>query len=146
MSRFYQKEILLKHLNDKRDWVFNYDLEGVKTEYGWLGSQADRRARELAGKVGRNPEFEYRGEYRGIEYVIKGRIVCRCRQYRAEIIGGVYQAPEAKQVEAKAEEMKQEDNRCVCDRCHKAGFVAKFGDGMYCKECIDYIAKYGNNF
>ena len=138
MSRAYQKEILLRHLNEMQKWVFSYALEGIQTKYGWLGSQADRRMRELAGKVGNNPEFEYRGEYRGIEYVIKGRIVSRCRQYRVEILDGVYEEP--KKIETKPEEPK----KLSCERCGRIGFVAKFGDGYYCGECVKYIAKYGN--
>jgi hypothetical protein len=82
-----QKEIILKYLNDKRNWVFNYKLSGLQTRYGWLGSQADRRARELCGSEGDKPRFEYEGEYRGIRYLIKGRLISRCRQYCVDILG-----------------------------------------------------------
>jgi len=83
-----QKENILKYLNDFRGWIFNYQLLGKKTKYGWLGSQADRRARELCGEVGDSPSFEYEGEYRGIKYLIRGRLIQRCRQYCVKIIDG----------------------------------------------------------
>lgn len=88
-----QKEIILKHLNDIRDWVFSYELQGKQNKYGWLGSQADRRARQLIGRDGDKPEFEYTGIYRNIKHIIRGRIIDRGGQY---YVGIVEEEPEAK--------------------------------------------------
>ena len=122
MSKSSQKEIILKYLNEVNDWVFSYELQGKNTKYGWLGSQADRRVRELTGGVGENPSFEYKGEYNGIKYLIKGRIIDRCRQYRVRIL---------------------EDDKPICVSCLKTGFLIKDKDNyFYCKDC--YVRHYGN--
>ena len=43
-----QKEIICKLLSeDPHKWWFTYELQKVNTKYGWLGTQGDRRAREL---------------------------------------------------------------------------------------------------
>ena len=104
-------------MNEVNDWIFNYELQGKETSFGWLGSQADRRVRELAGGYGESPSFEYKGEYNGIKYLIQGRIIDRCRQYRVRILSG--------------------DDR-VCRSCMKTGFLFKDKDGdLYCKECYE---------
>lgn len=54
-----QKEIIKKLLTN--DWTPSYKLLMVNTPYGWLGSQADRRARELAcdGEIERKIDGKY---------------------------------------------------------------------------------------
>ena len=42
-----QKEILIKYLQDAEDWIPSYKLRSINTNSGFLGSQGDRRAREL---------------------------------------------------------------------------------------------------
>lgn len=49
-----QKQIILKVLEDNDgNWVPSYDLIKTKTDYGWLGTSADRTARRMAeeGKI-----------------------------------------------------------------------------------------------
>lgn len=54
-NKYSQKEIILKYLNWKQDWIPSYELVKKDTEWGYLGSSADRRARELyeEGKIDR---------------------------------------------------------------------------------------------
>lgn len=62
-----QKEIILKylehlHLGDREGgWVYEYRLRSIHTPFGWLGSQGDRRCRELAqeGKLERKKDGKY---------------------------------------------------------------------------------------
>lgn len=57
-----QKNILVAYLRSRpRDWIPAYQLRSVRTPFGWLGHQADRRARELAeaGLVERKIEGKY---------------------------------------------------------------------------------------
>lgn len=48
-----QKQIIIKWLEYKNEWIPAYKMRSVETPYGWLGFQADRRCRELAheGKI-----------------------------------------------------------------------------------------------
>ncbi len=41
------KEIIIKLLKNKRRWVASYDLCKIKTEWGYIGTSGDRRARDL---------------------------------------------------------------------------------------------------
>jgi len=43
-----QSEIIINYLNDTNDWVASYKIIKVNTNWGWLGTSADRQARELA--------------------------------------------------------------------------------------------------
>lgn len=44
-----QKKLITEYLESvPNEWVRAYDLRGKATEFGFLGHQADRRARELA--------------------------------------------------------------------------------------------------
>lgn len=46
-----QEEIVVRYLAARPgEWVSSYDLMKKETAWGWLGSQGDRRARELALK------------------------------------------------------------------------------------------------
>ena len=108
-----QKEAILRFLNDKKDWFFNYQLQGRQTKYGWLGSQADRRARELTGPNGDKPSFEYEGEYRGIRYLIKGRLISRVRQYYVEILEDREDIKEEKKIEIEDERLERLDSRQI---------------------------------
>lgn len=45
-----QSQILLLHLRDAATWVPSHELEKVRTNYGYLGTAALRRARELAAE------------------------------------------------------------------------------------------------
>lgn len=62
-----QKIIIIKYLELVNDWIPAYKLRGRDTSFGWLGHQADRRARELAqeGKI----EHRINGKY--AEYRVK---------------------------------------------------------------------------
>ncbi len=58
------QQIILKVLESKHDWIPEYALEKVNTEWGWIGSSGGRRTRELAGrglierrKIGKYAEF-----------------------------------------------------------------------------------------
>lgn len=49
MPKITQRNIILNVLRDNPEkWFNSYDFIKVNTKYGWLGSQADRRCRELA--------------------------------------------------------------------------------------------------
>lgn len=48
MNNLTQKEILLNVLEDAKDFVPSYNLIKTNTKWGWLGSGADRQARDLA--------------------------------------------------------------------------------------------------
>ena len=56
-----QHQIIKKYLEFRGEWIASYDLLKINTPYGWLGSQADRRARELAerGEIERKQIGEY---------------------------------------------------------------------------------------
>lgn len=56
-----QREMIIKYLELLGCWIPAYNLRGRKTIYGFLGHQADRRARELAveGKI----EKKLKGKY-----------------------------------------------------------------------------------
>ena len=58
-----QKKIIKMVLGE--DWTPSYKLIMRETDYGWLGSQADRRCRELAeaGEIERRLNGKY-VEYR----------------------------------------------------------------------------------
>lgn len=43
-----QQEIILKLLAAKNDWIPSYNLIKVNTEWGYLGTSADREARKMA--------------------------------------------------------------------------------------------------
>ena len=47
------KENILQTLKEAGTWVMGYDLEKVRTRYGWIGTCGGRRCRELAaeGKI-----------------------------------------------------------------------------------------------
>lgn len=43
------KEIIIRLLQKNPDrWYWGYELEKANTPYGWIGTQGQRRARELA--------------------------------------------------------------------------------------------------
>lgn len=47
--RLSAKEIIVRLLHTNADrWFWGYELEKVGTPYGWIGTQGQRRARELA--------------------------------------------------------------------------------------------------
>lgn len=52
-NKLYQKDIILKFLRSKDDWVVSWQLEKVDTPWGWLGTASLKRCRELqrAGQV-----------------------------------------------------------------------------------------------
>lgn len=54
--RLSAKGIIVRYLQKQPDkWFWGYELEKVSTPYGWIGTQGQRRARELAedGKLDR---------------------------------------------------------------------------------------------
>jgi hypothetical protein len=62
-----QHQIIKAYLRQKQDWVNSYFLRGVQTDYGFIGHQGDRRARELA-EAG---EIEVRHDGKYAEYRTK---------------------------------------------------------------------------
>lgn len=60
-----QKEMIKEHLAAQGGWVRGYELRGKETQFGFLGSQGDRRARELAqaGEISHRIEDGF-AEYR----------------------------------------------------------------------------------
>lgn len=62
-----QKSLVLAYVRDAFPaWVYGYELRGKITHRGFLGHQADRRARELfwAGFVDRRLDPKGRAQYR----------------------------------------------------------------------------------
>lgn len=60
------KEKILKTLKKMNgEWIYGYELHGMTTDYGKLGSSAERRARELheEGKLERR-KFNGKAQYR----------------------------------------------------------------------------------
>lgn len=56
-----QSEIILKVLEENKDFVPSYNLIKMNTKWGWLGSSADRFARLLAesGIIQRKRDGKY---------------------------------------------------------------------------------------
>jgi len=48
-----QKQILINYLQESGKWIEGFKLRGFPTKWGFVGSQGDRRLRELAheGKI-----------------------------------------------------------------------------------------------
>lgn len=62
MKKKTQKQILLNLLRSQPDkWFPSFEIQSVDTEFGWLGTSADRQARQMAenGLIDR----EQRGKY-----------------------------------------------------------------------------------
>lgn len=61
MNPLTQREIILNVLEDAKDFVPSYNLIKTNTKWGWLGTSADRQARELAeeGLLQRKREGKY---------------------------------------------------------------------------------------
>lgn len=59
------KQTILKHLDERKDWLPAYKLQSVETSFGWIGSSGSRRCRELyeAGLIERRLNGKY-VEYR----------------------------------------------------------------------------------
>jgi hypothetical protein len=64
-----QKEIIVKHLNRWGGWMPEYLLRSVSTNFGWIGSQGDRRVRELVEEG--ILEHRINGKYAEVRYVDK---------------------------------------------------------------------------
>lgn len=54
------------------EWVRSCELSGVETEFGFIGSQGDKRARELAPGMGKDKYFRHNGKYGNVNYEIEG--------------------------------------------------------------------------
>jgi len=54
-------QIIVKYLEEYGDWIEGYKLSKVETNFGYLGSSAERRLRELAerGEIERKQEGKY---------------------------------------------------------------------------------------
>jgi len=63
-----QKNLIIEYLKSVNDYVPAYKLRGLNTPLGFLGHQADRRARELASS---NILERRLNEQRCVEYRIK---------------------------------------------------------------------------
>lgn len=48
MKRPTTKEIVVRMLLEKGDWMYGYELQGKHTKYGFSGVDADTRAHELS--------------------------------------------------------------------------------------------------
>jgi hypothetical protein len=75
MRKPTQQQIVVRYLAAcPGEWVSSYDLAKKETAWGWLGSQGDRRARELAlaGKY----------ELDGVIYFIERRHLGKYAEYR----------------------------------------------------------------
>jgi len=50
-----QKDVIIRWLSIQDDWIPSFKLRGISTPFGFIGSQGDRRCRELfeAGKIQR---------------------------------------------------------------------------------------------
>jgi hypothetical protein len=61
MEKITQKEIILKYLEHKDDWVPSYFLIKNDTPWGWIGSGSDRIARYMVeeGLLERKGEGKY---------------------------------------------------------------------------------------
>src|SRR5260221_3004672 len=57
-----QYALIIKYLEDVRDWVFEYKIHGLPTPYGFIGARGDRNVRQLIkdGKVDSRMEGKYR--------------------------------------------------------------------------------------
>ena len=60
-NRTTQKDIILNVLREKQDWIVSHQLEKVSTKWGWLGTSALKRCRELEveGKIEKKMEGGY---------------------------------------------------------------------------------------
>ena len=60
-NRTTQKDIILNVLREKQDWIVSHQLEKVSTKWGWLGTSALKRCRELEveGKIYKKMEGGY---------------------------------------------------------------------------------------
>ncbi len=65
-----QKDIIVEYLSAVDKWLPGYKLSGVETPFGFIGSQGDRRCRELenSGDIQRRLNGKY------VEYKYKGQI------------------------------------------------------------------------
>ena len=63
-----QEELVVRLLWSLQTWVKSYELSKRDTEWGWLGSAAERRAREIAerGYFDSNT-YRYVAEYRCVK-------------------------------------------------------------------------------
>ena len=60
-NRTTQKDIILNVLREKQDWIVSHQLEKVSTKWGWLGTSALKRCREL--EVEKKIENKMEGGY-----------------------------------------------------------------------------------
>lgn len=76
-----QKEFIKEFLRRENRWVRSYELRSTPTEHGFMGWQADRRARELAedGEIERRHNGKY-AEYRAKTPVKKQEILFTLRK------------------------------------------------------------------
>ena len=67
-----QKHLIIKYLEQLNDWIPAFKLRGQRTDLGFLGHQADRRARELyeAGLIERRLNGKF-AEYKSKKPEIK---------------------------------------------------------------------------
>lgn len=73
MNNLSHRRIIVKYLKSIREqnwdegWVEGFRLRGTNTPFGWIGTQGDKRARELAleGKI----ERKYRNRYAVYRYL-----------------------------------------------------------------------------
>lgn len=84
MKKLTQSEIILKVLRKKDDWLEDFRLVKVQTEYGWLGSDALRVCRKLEeqGKIekrqiGKYVEYKAKGPTKITEYRVNGEVVAK---------------------------------------------------------------------
>jgi hypothetical protein len=94
-----QMEIIVTYLWKLRIWLPTHELQGVQTDFGFIGSSGEQRVRELArnalcvpeklrdkvekkrgGEIGLNPKYEYFRYKRFNDRAAAGE---RCRRFDA---------------------------------------------------------------
>ena len=92
MKRLTQREIILNLLRSEDKWFCSYELLKVNTKWGWIGSQGDRRARELAEEgiieVRHNGKYaEYHAHLPKLitEYRVNGELIHTKREYEEKL-------------------------------------------------------------
>lgn len=77
-NKLSQKDLIVLHLAEVKDWVPAYALKGLKTLKGWIGSEGDRRALEVLSKARLGGFYEVLG----MRYQLEERRNGKYKEYR----------------------------------------------------------------